>query len=866
MLVPISWLKEFVDISLPTEQLAERLSLGGMEVEAIRRQGEWWDSEKIVVGRVLTIKQHPNADRLSIVEVDYGGAEPELVVTGAPNLFQYIGKEIPVLVVPFARAGAKLVDAYSEEKPRPLKALKPSKIRGVASNGMICSERELGLSEEHEGILLLPEDAPIGVPLRDYLGDESLEIGLTPDMARCLSVLGIAREISALTDAPLRLPSGFNDLSGGVQKSPAAEILIENGALCPRYTGVLIKDVQVGPSPAWMQDRLRKSGLNSISNVVDITNYVMQELGQPLHAFDYDILLQRAAKSGKDKPEITIRVARAGEKITTLDDVERDTDESTLLITDSLGPIALAGVMGGAETAIQETTRNIFLETATFEGINNRRTAQRLKLHTDASHRYTRGVPATLNAIASRRAVGLITELAGGVPGSEMIDNYPEAQPQQIAYVTESAIYRQLGVSVSLDDAASALRKLDFAVEILPAGTPLSSDSEKALLGLSVDAGEPVLRCTAPWHRLDIQYPADLIEEIARMIGYESIEPTLLVDALPPQKRNVDLESEQRIRNILVGCGLQETINYSLTTPENHEKLGLVPAAQTNGDSPATENRYIVLANPLSVNRSVMRRSLLVSAMEQMVYNINFTNRLATFELGRVYLPEDGDGVRPKEDLRFSILLTGPRRASSVHPDPTVLENFDFFDLKGILETLLRRLGIAPNDIEYRGQSNAPTFTSNCASLSIKGKQQGVLGELHPKVCSAFGVTDRAVYAAEIRVEPLVRPSWQLNIMAPISNYPPVVEDLAFVVAEEVSSQQVLGAIRAAGGSTLTKVELFDLYRGEPLPAGHKSFAYQLTYQAVDSMLKEKEVTALRNRIVQEVKKAVGGTLRGAAE
>src|SRR5260221_7982746 len=361
MQVPISWLKEYVDLNLPVKELADRRTLAGLEVEAIERTGDWWDPDTILVGQILAVQPHPDADRLVLVDVDYGADKPEQVVTGAPNLFQYKGVEnLPVLKVAFARAGAVLIDAYSDEQPRPKKKLKPSKIRGIPSNGMVCSERELGLSEEHEGILLLPEDAPVGTPLRDYLGDEVLELGLTPDMARCLSMIGVAREVSALTGARLHLPpdelvanNGHpSATSGGEWAEDYGNVRIENPELSNRYIGMIIKDVQMGESPKWMQDRLIKAGMRPISNIVDITNYVMLEWGQPLHAFDYDLLKQRATRSGPDKPEIIVRTATTGEKMTTPDGGEREFDESILLITDTLGPIAIAGVMGGEETEV----------------------------------------------------------------------------------------------------------------------------------------------------------------------------------------------------------------------------------------------------------------------------------------------------------------------------------------------------------------------------------------------------------------------------------------------------------------------------------------------------------------------------------
>ena len=900
MLIPLSWLKEYVDLNLPTKQLAERLTLAGLEVEGIENSADWWDPELIIVGQIVAVKSHPNADRLVLVDVDYGSSQTEQVVTGAPNLFQYKDQQhLPVLKVAFARTGATLIDAYSDEQPRPKKKLKPSKIRGIPSNGMVCSERELGLSEEHEGILILPEDAPIGTPLRDYLGDEILVLSLTVDMARCLSMIGVAREVSALTNAILHLPPDNLPSINGNVGTPLAGVLdtnalnagvlgphtlgdahdmdtlnvdvegtlgdaqdyvdveIEDPDLCNRYTGILIRDVQIGESPKWMQDRLLKAGMRPISNVVDITNYVMLEWGQPLHAFDYDLLVKRAEKVGISKPTIIVRRAKPGEKMTTLDGVEREFDDSMLLITDILGPVAIGGVMGGSETEVHDGTRNVLLEAATFDGINNRRTSQKLKLQSEASHRFTRGVPATLNPIANRRAADLMHDYASGrvVPG--MVDNYPVPQAEHVVYTTVSDMHRILGMDVTLPEIAAGLQRLDFVTEPVTALHAPPEEMGNAAFGLRIKPGEQLLRCIAPWHRLDIQVPADLTEEFARIIGYEHINTTLMDDVLPQQRRNHKLETEESIRDILVGCGLQETISYSLTTVENHDKVMRVPLGSGEEHVP-----FIKLLNPLSTRRNVMRRDMLVSALENLAYNYRYTQRYPIFEIGRVYWPENGDGVRPQEDSRLCILLTGPRRPSSLYPDPAGAENFDFFDLKGIIETLLQRLGFADRDVEYVPEHN-PAYTTTCAWIKLHGGSLGIMGEVDPQVLLNFDIpAGISVYAAQMHINPLIKPGWQLQPVAPISNYQPVVEDLAFVVAEDVAAVQVLDAIHKGGGSLLTTVELFDIYRGPQIPPGQKSLAYNLTYESTEKPLTEKQIVDIRNRIIRRVAESVGGKLR----
>jgi len=441
--------------------------------------------------------------------------------------------------------------------------------------------------------------------------------------------------------------------------------------------------------------------------------------------------------------------------------------------------------MGGAETEVHEGTRNVLLEAATFDGINNRRTSQKLKLHSEASQRFTRGVPATLNPIAVRRAANLMHDYATArvVPG--IVDNYPVPQAECVIYTTESDMHRILGMDVKLPEIAAGLQRLDFVTEPVAALPAPSSELGNAAFGLHIKPGEQLSRCIAPWHRLDIQVPADLTEELARIIGYEHINTTLMDDVLPPQRRNQELETEESIRDILVGCGFQETISYSLTTVENHDKVMRVPLGSGEQHVP-----FIKLLNPLSTRRTVMRRDMLVSALENLAYNYRFTQRYPIFEIGRVYWPENGDGVRPQEDSRLCILLAGPRRPSSLYPDSAGAENFDFFDLKGIIETLLQRLGFAAKDVEYIPERN-PAYTSPCAWIKLQGGSLGIMGEVDPQVLHNFDLpTEVRVYAAQMHINPLVKPSWQLQPVTPISNYPPVVEDLAFVVAEEVTAHR----------------------------------------------------------------------------
>jgi phenylalanyl-tRNA synthetase beta chain len=826
MRIPISWLREYVDIAVPIGELAERLTLAGLEVAAIERIGDWWDREKIVVGEVVEVRAHPDADRLVLADVDYGGDEIEQCVTGAPNLFPYRGAGRVSPKVAFAMEGAELYDGYKEGfvKTR----LKRTKIRGVPSRAMVCSEKELGISEEHEGIMFLPDDAPVGMPLTYYLGDTVLDLDLTHNLARCFTMLGVAREVSALTGPTLRYPS-TDWRTDGPPAADLARIEIEDPDLCNRYIGTIIRGVDIGPSPLWLQDRVRKAGMRPISNIVDITNYVMLEWGQPLHAFDYDKLVARA---GGGVPTIIVRRAKLGEVMRTLDEVDRSFTEDTLLICDTAGPIAVAGVMGGYETEIDENTRNILLEAANFDLVSIRRTTQALKLPSEASLRFGKGIHAALPEPAARRASELMRLLANGTIAQGMVDAYPVQPEPVIIDLTTTEIERSLGIGFGLEEIMRILGPLEFGCEAL---------------------SEDAVRVTVPDHRLDCQYAADLIEEIARIYGYDRIPVTEMADRLPPQRANRDLDLEEGIRDILVGCGLQEVVTYALTNLEREAALD--PAQSPDNLS---EESYVTLANPISQERSVMRHSLLGTGLETAAANLRFGERVEIFEVGKVFLLQPGEEL-PEEPRRLSIVMTGQR-----HERHWLTEEgpeLDFFDLKGVAETLLARLHIAGAVFE---PLEHPSFQPGRTARLLSGEavQLGFVGEIHPAVRDAFGLPDRRVAAAELDLEALLAQVPLAWYVEPISPYPAVLQDLAVVVDEVVAAATVQHVITKAGGFLLKEVELFDVYRGEPIPAGKKSLAYALTFQAPDKTLRDAIVAKQVQRIVASLKKELGAELR----
>lgn len=820
MKVPLKWLREYVPLDdIPVDVLAHRLTLAGLEVAGLEHIGREWDRERILVGEVLEVHRHPNADRLTVVDVSFGAGPPLRVVCGAPNIRPGMHGQKVVL----ARAGARLYDGHSRE-PR-LITLKADTIRGVRSEGMICSEKELGLSEDHTGVVILPEDAPVGLPLADYLGEVVLDIDLTPNLGRCYSMIGVAREVAALFGRELRRPSP-SPREAGPPIADQVTVEILDPDLCPRYSAALVRDVRMGPSPSWMQQRLLRAGMRPINVIVDITNYVMLEFGQPLHAFDYEKL---RPKPGRDyPPAIVVRRARPGEHLTTLDGVGRSLEPDFLLICDGQGPVALAGVMGGLESEVTESTRHVLLESAHFDPIGIRRTSQALHLSSEASIRFERGVDPEGTVWALRRACALLEELAGAVTARGVVDVYPRPYSPRTIVLPAGEVRRILGISLTAEEVAALLRPLGFPCVL---------------------EGETV-RVEVPSFRMDVSLPADLLEEVARMYGYDRIPATLLRDVLPPQRGNALLELQERIRDILVGCGLDEVITYSLTSLRSVSRL--IP-----GMPEVDGSRYLRLANPLSPEREYLRQTLMVGLLEALALNLRSWERVAIFEVGRVYLPRKGQEL-PDEPPRLGLALAGRREERSwLSP---AAEEMDFFDLKGVVEALLDRLGIVEARFE---PSEHPSFhPGRQAALWLGDDLAGHLGEVHPQVCAQFELPARRVCLAEFHLLPFLQHSG-LRLYEPLSRFPAVIQDIAVVVDEGIPAVRVAEVIRRAGGSLLRDVALFDVYRGSPLPEGKRSLAYRLTFQAMERVLVEDEVNRLREKkIVPALERELGATIR----
>lgn len=856
MKIPLSWLKEYVDISIPVEELAERLTLAGLEVESIdyiglpapatsgAQAGLAWDRDKIVVAAILEVKPHPNADRLVLADVDYGSAEPHTVVTGAPNLFPFKGQgrlAKPPKVV-FAANGATLYDGH--QPGRVPMALRPAKIRGVMSDAMVCSEKELGISDEHEGIMFLPDDAPVGMPLADYMGDAVLNLDIKGGFAHLQCVTGLAREAAALLGVPMNrnvltiLDRAPVELA---EQPDFVELEIADPDLCARYSAALIRGVKIGPAPFWMQQRLARAGMRPINNIVDITNYVMLELGQPLHAFDWHKL---KGKSGRveGRPAIIVRRARAGETMTTLDGQLRQLDPEMLLITDGAGPVAIAGVMGGLESEVTESTVDILLESANFDFLNNRRTSQMLGLKSEASIRFGKRLDPELTVKALARAGQLMEQLAGGHVEPVYGDLYPGKRAPVTIALDPAYVNRLLGVEIPLEEMTRILESLEFKVG--------SRRSEVGSGTSNTQYPIPSLQITVPSHRLDVSLPADLAEEIARVYGYDRFPSTLLRDELPPQRENARLAGEDRIRDILVGCGLDEIITYSMTT-EAREGLLLPPG------TPGDDRPYLRIINPIAADKAALRHTLLASALDTVVSNLRFMERVAVFEIGSIYLVNE-DGVLPDELRRLSIAMTGPRQAENWQGSERA--PLDFWDIKGVIETLVERLRLS--NVHYE-PTNHPTYhPGRAADLIADSQRLGTFGELHPLVRRAFDLPEQPVCIAEFDLEALVGKALQAHAYRSISRYPAVREDIAVVVDEAVPADRVEATIWQAGSELLREVRLFDLYRGEQIGANKKSLAYRLVYQANDCTLTDEKASAIRSKIIQTLERALGARLR----
>jgi phenylalanyl-tRNA synthetase beta chain len=843
MKIPLSWLCDFVDIDLELDDLARLLTMAGLEVDEIhlvgrsipqrdhqefRVNGLSWERDKIVVASISEVMPHPNADRLVLCKLDDGQQE-HVVLTGAPNLYPFKGQGplAEPLKVAYAKEGAVIYDGH--EPGLVLTTLKRAKIRGVDSYSMVCSEKELGISEEHEGVILLDSDAPTGMALVDYMGDAVFDISILPNTVRNANVLGVAREVAALTGQKLRYPQPRTQATGPTIQGQVT-IQIKDPSLNPRFIFGLVRGVDPQkPSPYWVQRRLRLAGMRPINGVVDATNYGMLEAGEPLHAFDYDVLVKRA---GGKAPTIITRAARQGEKLTTLENVERTLDSFSVLICDSVGSLSLAGVMGGLESEVTASTRNVLLEAASWNFINTRKTVQAQKLPSEAAYRFARGVHPELAPLGMRLGLDHIAQWSGGEIAADLVDEYPAPVVDPVVEVTPADVKRLLGIDLTADEMANLLRPLEF---------------------VSTIDGDTVTAKTPP-HRLDIGEgvtgKADLIEEIARMYGYDRIPSTRLNDELPVQSNNPSLEGEERLRDLLVSLGLQEIMSYRLTSPEREARL--LPPGEDQG-----VQEYVRLLNPIAPDRCVMRRSLLGCVLEAVEKNQRLRRRLALFEIGPVFLPQEGEEL-PLEKPLLAIAMTGLR--NPIYWDQPAAPVIDFFDIKGVVEAVLDSFHV--ENVIFKPVASGIYHPGKSARIFAGDVDLGELGELHPSIRDRFDLGEQPVVSAVIEVDTLLKVIPNVYQIADMSVFPSMLEDLALVVDEDLPAEKVAGLIRQTGGKLLAEVSLFDIYRGGQIGEGKKSLAYNLVYQAPDRTLSVAEVAALRQKIIKRLDHELGAKLR----
>jgi len=801
MKVTYNWLKEFVDFDLSPVALGDLLTMLGLEVEGMEQLGGGMD--EVVIARVLEKNQHPNADKLSLCKID-NGTEVLSVVCGAQNFKQ--GDTVAL-----AQIGAVLPGDFK---------IKRSKIRGEESCGMLCSEKELGLADESAGIMVLSEELELGVPFFEAMGlkDTVFEIGLTPNRADCLSVIGIAREIAAKLGKRVRYSSIVVPEYG----EPVGSLIsvdIQDSAGCPRYAARFVSGCKIAPSPAWLVNRLNAVGVRSINNVVDVTNLVMIELGHPLHAFDY-----KQVAGG----QIIVRRAGEGELFRTLDGQERKLASTDLMICDRDRAVALAGIMGGENSEISDTTTDILLESAYFNPPVIRRTSKRLGLHTESSHRFERGTDLEMIPKALDRAASLMEQLAGGCVATGRVDNFPSPKaPVSVTFRPERA-NAMLGLSLTAERMAELFRNLEFQVQ------PVSHDS---------------FQVTIPSHRIDIEREIDLIEEICRLNGFDQVIATMPVAQVISDRPSLHQRLQRTVREHFVAEGMNEIVSFSFISPDAADKLKL-------SDEDPRRNS-IRLCNPLAAEQSVMRTMLLPGLLETASRNISFRSLdLRLFEMRRVYHSIPGQEM-PHEPICCAGLISGAREKESWCQQPVVV---DFFDAKGIVQSLLELLQI--RGVVWSSEQPEPFYhPGKCCQIVVGGAQIGSVGEIHPQVLNSYEI-DRPVYYFEVNFEELVRLVGTRKSIVHPSRFPDSVRDLALLVPVELPSVQLITCVEGLKLKELEEVTIFDLYQGDRVPEDHKSVALRLRYRAADRTMTDDEVQTVHQKVITALTGRIGVSVR----
>ncbi len=793
MKVPMSWFGDYTDMSgITPQEYARVLTMTGSKVEGVENLGA--ELNKVVTGKVLTCEDHPDSDHLHVCTVDAGTGEVLQIVCGAPNV--KAGIMVPVAL-------------HKSTLPGGVKITK-GKIRGVVSNGMICSHEELGISAEdlgyepEYGILILPDDTPVGMDIKELFGlnENVIEYEITSNRPDCFSVIGLARETAASFKRPFKLEKPvFSERGGNIADSISVEV--RDTKKCLRYSARMIKDVKIGPSPKWMRDRLKASGVRAINNIVDITNYVLLEYGQPMHAFDLRDLAGQ---------KIIVRRAEDGEAIKTLDGQDRKLTNEDLVISDAEKAVAIAGVMGGFNSEVKDDTSTVIFESATFDGASVRLTAQRVGLRTEASSRYEKGLDANNTIPAVERACQLVEQLGCGTVCCGCIDIKGEIPAPKTLAFRPDKINAFLGTDIPKADMVKYLTDIEFAVD--------------------TDA----MTVTAPSFRPDIAGEADVAEEVARFYGYDKIPTTLLSGDTTTGGRNFKQKTAEKVKDVLTAQGMYEICTYTFTSPSVFNKLN-IPA-----DSPLRNT--VTILNPLGEDTSVMRTTTISSMLDALSRNYNYRNESARlFEIGKIYIPNDG--ILPYEPERIMMGMYG---------------GCDFFDLKGACEKTLEGIGI--KNAEFAAVTDDPTFhPGRTASVTVKGEKVGILGQIHPTVAANFEIGTE-VYVAELDFTRLLKLAGGTVKYKKLPKFPAVTRDIAMTADKTVPVAAIEKIIKKQAGAMLESVTLFDVYEGEQIPEGKKSVAYSVSFRAADRSLTGDEVNAVFDRILSELESELGAQLR----
>ena len=800
MLVSLKWLKDYVDINLSPKELADKLTMAGLEVDAIQEMSAGFS--EVVVAKVLSVNAHPNADKLSLCDVSTGDKTFK-VVCGAPNVRAG-------MITAFAKVGAVIPGGYT---------IKQTKIRGELSEGMLCSEEELGIGDDSSGITTLAVHLRLGDDLSSalQLGDTIFDIGITPNRSDCLSMVGIAREVAAITGQRFHYPEiHFSENEEDIAQFTSVQILDPD--LCPRYTARIIRNVKIGPSPAWMRTRLEAIGLRAINNIVDITNFVMMELGQPLHAFDYRLL---------EQGRIVVRRAKPAEEFVSLDGKTRILSGDTLMICDGVKPIAVAGVMGGQNSEVQEDTQTILLESAYFNPSSIRRTSKQLGMGTDAAYRFERGIDPEGVVRALDRAAQLMADLSEGTVLKGYIDQYPhkinsakdiQLRPERVSQI--------LGAALEEDEMMQILSSL----------------------GMDARKTRRFLEVTPPTYRVDITRETDLIEEIARLHGYSKIPETIPEIKAQPE-RDVRQRVETRIREILTADGFTELINYSFSTPISAEMLRFEETDE--------RRHFIKILNPLSEDQSIMRTSLIYGLLDTLRKNLNVGNAdVRVFEKGKSFIAQT-TGDLPLEGERLCGLLSGMRYENLW----SVGESADFYDIKGCVEKLLEGLRI--DGVACIASADQPFLHPGraCRLVWHEGTL-GFLGEVHPDVLNRMDIRSKA-HVFELDFGLLINGFQQRSAFKEIPRFPPSFRDGSFLVDKSLEAEKILAVAESEPEELLEKIEIFDVYMGKNIPASTKSIALRFTYRSQDKTLTDDEVNRAHMRLVKKIADMTGAKIRG---